>query len=289
MKVDTTAKQVLFSTVRIETHDAEGVGHGTGFFYTCNVDGENIPFIVTNAHVIEDAASGVLVFTKAGPEGPALGSRVTEVLGDVESLWHIHPTEDLAIMPFGPLVNSLIERGDKIFYSTVSGKIVASETEIEAFDAIEEIVVVGYPDAMWDEANNLPIVRKGITATPLSVRHEDERAFLVDAPIFTGSSGSPVFVMNFGAYPDGHGNINYGTRIKFVGLISDTYSMDIEGKMVKKPIPTKKKRVPEIKHPIDLGHVIRVDAFIDFVENKARELNEHVRWRDRYGKLPSSY
>lgn len=52
--------------------------------------------------------------------------------------------------------------------------------------------MVGYPDGIWDEFNNQPIVRRGITATHPKNDFNGKGEFLIDAVCFPGSSGSPV-------------------------------------------------------------------------------------------------
>ena len=42
---------------------------------------------------------------------------------------------------------------------------VATTTDLEALDFAEEVLVIGYPNALWDEANNLPLFSKGIAST----------------------------------------------------------------------------------------------------------------------------
>ena len=47
--------------------------------------------------------------------------------------------------------------------------------------AIEEIIMIGYPVGIWDSANNMPIVRKGITATRPDIDYEGRKEFMIDA------------------------------------------------------------------------------------------------------------
>ena len=54
--------------------------------------------------------------------------------------------------------------------------------------------MLGCPSGLFDEVNNLPIARRGITATPLPTYSYNGKAeFLVDIACFPGSSGSPIF------------------------------------------------------------------------------------------------
>ena len=67
----------------------------------------------------------------------------------------------------------------------------------------------------------MSIVRKGITATPIWNDFKGQEVFLVDAGVFPGSSGSPVFIYNRGTYPTKDG-IVVGNRLLFVGVMTQT-------------------------------------------------------------------
>jgi len=73
--------------------------------------------------------------------------------------------------------------------------------------------------------NNIPITRKGITATPLQMDFENTASFLVDAAIYNGSSGSPVFVFNQGSFYKPDGSVNIASRLKLVGIIHKVFNI----------------------------------------------------------------
>ena len=73
--------------------------------------------------------------------------------------------------------------------------------------------------------NKLPVIRQGITATPIWNDFNGEYKFLIDGGVYPGSSGSPVFICNQGAYSCNSG-IVVGSRLYFVGIISDTYQRE---------------------------------------------------------------
>ena len=54
--------------------------------------------------------------------------------------------------------------------------------------------MIGYPDGIWDSVNNLPVIRKGITATHPHISWNGKTEFLTDIASFPGSSGSPYFL-----------------------------------------------------------------------------------------------
>jgi len=62
--------------------------------------------------------------------------------------------------------------------------------------------MVGYPIGLWDEKNNYPIFRKGITATHPANDYNGKSEFMIDAACFPGSSGSPVYIIDELNYVD---------------------------------------------------------------------------------------
>jgi hypothetical protein len=68
-----------------------------------------------------------------------------------------------------------------------------SSFELAVLLAITDQSVARWEKDECDSANNLPIVRKSITATHPSIDYRERREFLIDAACFFGSSGSPVF------------------------------------------------------------------------------------------------
>lgn len=58
-------EQLCFNTVRIETLDInKNSFSGTGFFFNLSIDGEQVPLLVTNKHVVEGMISGKFVLTE---------------------------------------------------------------------------------------------------------------------------------------------------------------------------------------------------------------------------------
>ena len=63
-----------------------------------------------------------------------------------------------------------------------------------------EIIFIGYPRGFYDVVNNLPLLRKGVIASVPNVDFNGKGQVVIDAHIFPGSSGSPVFVNWDGSY-----------------------------------------------------------------------------------------
>lgn len=53
--------------------------------------------------------------------------------------------------------------------------------QLGELSAIEDIIMIGYPDGIWDSINNQPIIRRGITATQPKNNFNGKQEFLIDA------------------------------------------------------------------------------------------------------------
>ncbi|WP_158691044.1 trypsin-like peptidase domain-containing protein [Streptomyces sp. 351MFTsu5.1] len=224
MKIDTPTKELLFVTVRIVNEGAGGVRTvGTGFLLHKKVnDSSSILFIVTNKHVLADAQLLTLGFIARGDDGePKLGQREDVTIGNPGIAWvgHPDPEVDVAVLSIGEIIEQL---GQKIFYRTMPMSQMPVDGDGLFIDAIEEITFIGYPNGQQDPAHLTPIVRRGITATPLELPFSGKPSFLVDGSVFGGSSGSPVFLLNEGFYRSGPTSVAPGNRLVLVGVIAAT-------------------------------------------------------------------
>ena len=84
---------------------------------------------------------------------------------------------------------------------------------MDEIDAIEDIIFIGYPNGIWDSVNNMPILRKGSTATHPCLNYNGKKEFMIDAACFPGSSGSPVLIFNENGYKDKKGKYQGQTGI----------------------------------------------------------------------------
>lgn len=216
--------RLLFSTVRLEDYTNNSFSVGTGFFYYAH----NKLFLVTNKHVIDGVIKGRFSMLKSTTYNnewkPILGDTIHVNFEKKNFIGHPDEKIDVAVANVSPLLNALKEKGVEPFWMHISPNLVPTEKDTEIFfTPAEEIYFVGYPNGLWDDINNLPIIRKGITATPYYINFKDEKKFLIDASVFPGSSGSPVFIYYKGTFSDKFGKIYEGNKLYFIGIISKTY------------------------------------------------------------------
>lgn len=261
------AQQLLHSTVRIECRDARGnVSSGTGFNFSLEFDGIHVPGIITNRHVFQSAVQSDFHYTMADAEGRSIGRHERFSITDFGKAWigHPDPSVDLALLPTQPLFEELNKFGKRPFYINLGQGIIASSDMLATLDAIEEITMIGYPNGLWDDANNLPIVRPGITATPAAHDYRGRKEFLIDAACFPGSSGSPVFIFNTGSFA-GSGGLQIGSRLMLIGVLFAGHIHTAVGEIKVVPIPTSTMPVPISQIPNNLGICIHASKILDFI------------------------
>jgi hypothetical protein len=230
------AEQLAHSTVRIECDLPGGeLGTGTGFFYSLNrKDGQHIPVIVTNRHVVEGALKGRFILTLKDNEGsPKIGANHGFEVHNFHTLWKPHPdpTVDLCAMPMAPLFRAVQQEGLEFFYITLENSLIPTSAEIDDMLGMERIVMVGYPNGLWDSVNNLPIFRQGVLASDYKRDWNGKKEFLIDAACFPGSSGSPVMLFDIGSYQSRKGNFFGSSRVKLLGVLYAGPQHTVEGEI----------------------------------------------------------
>ncbi len=307
MEVQTIPEQLLFSTVRIETD----LGVGTGFILQVKINiGGSMIFLITNKHVIKDAKKISFFFTKAGlktlseeekktfykkiksfltrPEDEKNNVRDYPLIGEKLQLeingekWFEHPDAkiDLTLINISLALNNMEKNGNRIFIRSIPADLIPSKEFLQELDALENVIFIGYPNGIYDRKNLLPITRTGMTATPIYEDYEGEPQFLIDASVFPGSSGSPVFIYDKNGYKDKKGNTYMGSeRIIFCGVISSTLIRTDSGRLEFIEVPTKVLPMIETSQMIDLGVVIKSEKVKELVELYLNHLNEENRRR----------
>jgi hypothetical protein len=123
--------------------------------------------------------------------------------------------------------------------------------------------MVGYPISLWDSVNNLPLLRRGITATHPKIDYRGKPEFLIDAAVFPGSSGSPVYLYDFGAFHDGEES-KLGTRIYLLGINYKYIFQSGHGDIKVEDISTAQREYTEVRTPANRGIVIRANKLWEF-------------------------
>lgn len=262
-------EQLAYSTIRIVCELENGAtSTGTGYFYNFCFNSQNkrhIPALVTNKHVVENANKGVLIFSTQKDGKPIVGEHFKMIVNDFSN-WIMHPEDkvDLCVLPIAPIVEKIIEYGRTPYYISIRDDIIPSQAEIDEFTAMEDIIMIGYPNGIWDSTNNQPVFRKGITATHPAKDYEGRSEFMIDAACFPGSSGSPVFLLNLGGYQTRKGHVLGKGRIKLLGTLYAGPQFTAQGEIKVQKIPTQNRYLSLTNIPNNLGYVIKSSTLKDF-------------------------
>lgn len=254
-------EQLLFATVRIESDVQEEARVGTGFLFDFKVDeGKTIPVVVTCKHVVKGAIHGrfkLHLASKDDPRAPSSDSTFVQ-LGNFAQRWISHPNEDvdLCAMPLAPLLQEAQRHGLSPFLIRLDESLLPSTEELDRLQAVESVLMVGYPTGLWDEVNNFPLFRRGITASHPAIDYQGKSITVVDIACFPGSSGSPVLLADQGAYATKSG-VAIGTRVKLLGVLFQGPTLSEEGEIVIKNIPTSKRAFALTRVMIHLGFIIK--------------------------------
>lgn len=260
-------EQVLFSTLRIEllSEGGDPLGIGTGFLVKADIEkqpGKSVVLLISNKHVFEGGKKFIVNFHRRSSDGngPDLGRVYPFRAEDFSQAFYLHPdpNTDLACVN----VSSLIDRVQStIFFKFLTTDFFSNFTEPE-LDVGQKVVFVGYPDSRFDRKNNLPIVRDGIIASHPKVDFDGNKQFVIDAQVFPGSSGSPVFLnikeaqFNQGKIVVGGGGLPY----KFLGVVAATMIRN------NKVDFTPTQHVLSTQEVIGLGIVFKATALQDLIK-----------------------
>ncbi|MBN8584836.1 MAG: trypsin-like peptidase domain-containing protein [Ignavibacteria bacterium] len=220
-------EKLFFTTVRIATLNKNTYKRevGTGFFIRKQLkDDLSLVYLVTAKHVIDDM-SDCVIFMHATKEGKLdLGNPMRIELDKFGNDWIKHERFDVAILSIGPILNELKEKNTEPFLLFIDLDYSPVQEEIDEYiDGVEDVYFIGYPDDKYDKVNMIPIMRKGITATPYNINYNGESKFVIDASIYEGTSGSPILICNPDNFSLKGKGLHAGTRLFFLGLISRAY------------------------------------------------------------------
>lgn len=258
---------LLHSTVRITSiFNNNMIGTGTGFFFIFIINNTEIPVIVTNKHVVKNSIKGNFRLSLADVNGNWIKNAYIDInCEEFEKMWIMHPEEniDLCIMPIASLLQKAQEMGKNLYFKALDKNIIPSFEQIEKLTAIEDILMIGYPNGLWDSYNNMPIIRRGVTATNVKLDYNNKKEFLIDIAAFPGSSGSPVFIYNQGSYPVENG-IAVGNRLILLGVLYAGTQMSVEGNLEIIEVPTANIPITKSKIPNNIGIIIKIEKLLDF-------------------------
>jgi hypothetical protein len=262
--------QAQFITVRIQTEELDGsIGSGTGFLFRFKSidDSESYFVMITNRHVVEGAKRVHFRLTRQDTSGKPDYRSHHECFFDVASYQYcaFHPESDvdLCMIALGPAITAVSNTGNPPYLKAFTAEHILTEQQRLERKGVENILMVGYPNGLSDRIHNVPLIRKGITASPIYLAHEDRPEFVVDASCFPGSSGSPVVLYDHGCFIK-DGAAKFGTEVYLAGILYAGPYVQPDGSIQTRHIPTSAVTPDDIRIMINLGFCIRAEKILDF-------------------------
>lgn len=260
------SEMITYSTVLIKCQYSNGTaGSGTGFIINlCKDDKTNtcVPVLITNNHVVENSIQTVFEFCRADELGNPIDT-APFALNYTGNAWVHHPdsTVDLCCLFLADALNQLQTAKVKIFYIPLETSLIPTSEQLSQLFAIEDVVMVGYPDGISDTYNHKPIVRRGITSSHPYKDYQGKKEVLLDMACYHGSSGSPVFLLNQGSYAT-HEGLMVGNRMYLLGVLYGGLELNARGVLQFATLPNVPSPVTRI--PINLGIMIKSERILEF-------------------------
>lgn len=132
--------------------------------------------------------------------------------------------------------------------------------------------MIGYPDSLWDEYNNMPLFRKCHTATRIDLDWNGKKEFLIDGACYNGSSGSPIVLLEEGMYYSRKENTHKlgSTRMFLLGIQFATHLHQISGILEAQVDHKNKQIIPNLSSrssvPNNLGYVIKAERIKEILD-----------------------
>ncbi|MGZ0016783.1 S1 family peptidase [Yeosuana sp. AK3] len=260
---DKFQEQVFFTTARITIPQENGAGSsiGTGFLYKAPLnDGSDrfVVLLISNKHVFTNPKGKISFNFNKKKEGnqPDLGNLQTFHGQDFSGIYteHPNPAIDLACINASLVANPDVN----VFYKNINPEMVSDFSEENLIPGLD-VWFVGYPENRFDVVNNLPLLRKGYISSLPKVDFNSKNQFVIDAQVFQGSSGSPVFTSING-------------KFKLIGIVTET--MIKHGKL--QAIPTLQVGVG-IQQTLGLGIVLKATLLQELVDTAVAKVIESLR------------
>jgi hypothetical protein len=258
MKLDRFQEQIFFSTVRITIPSKSGSGAsiGTGFILRTHLnDTKNryVLLLISNRHVYGDTSQSIILnFHKKKADGsiPELGQIVTLKKRQFKGIYIGHPDPDVDLACIN--ISIITYPQHNIFYKSLNTKMFSDFSEDNLLPGAD-VWFIGYPENRFDIKHNLPILRRGYIASIPKVDFNDKHQFVIDAQVFQGSSGSPVFSP-------------IGSYFKFVGVVTETMIRNEKLQAVPTTIAFGVQQI------LGLGIVIKAPVVNELIDHATNEI-----------------
>lgn len=267
------SEKMMFCTVRLEALDGSS---GTGFFFSFNFNDKNVPILITNKHVVNNDPNQIMKFQLhlSDITRPTLSLNESFTV-TYQTKCFFHSKHDLCFTFANPLFEEVKKRtGKSVFSIQLSEDIIYDSKKLESLSALEKVVMVGYPNGLWDKTHNYPLFRQGYTSAHPAYDFNREGVGVVDMACVNGSSGSPIFILDEGAYFDKNTkSITMGERCIFLGILFAGPQTFYPIEMINIDVKLQQKPLPFTRSLINLGYYIKsyeLGEFKDYIKKMLR-------------------
>jgi hypothetical protein len=184
-----------------------------------------------------------------GADGAELGTTISLGPAIYTDVYRAHPNPDVDIALIN--VSGVFAGIEGLYHRNIGRSMWADFADDRLIPALE-IIFVGYPFGLYDQKNNLPILRAGRIASHPRADFDGKPEYIIDAQVFPGSSGSPVFVA-------------LGGEFKFAGVVGKTHFQDEQLGTVPAAL------AQTYRQYVGLGVVYKPEAVTDLLKSMARE------------------
>lgn len=160
IKISDITEKLLFNTIRLETTN----GIGTGSFFMFKINSIDVPIIITNSHVVSGKTIERVRFILHKTDKQECFGDGKQII-DMETNWFHHPKYDLCFAFAEPILKQLEANKIGVSIYMNNQKDIANDSLLSTLTAYEDVIMIGYPNGLYDCVHNLPLIRSGHTAT----------------------------------------------------------------------------------------------------------------------------
>lgn len=162
-----------------------------------------------------------------------------------------------------------------VFFKSLLESNIHTDQQLLDLRAIEDTIMVGYPVGIYDQYHNLPLFRKGITSSHPGIDYQNTSVGVLDIASFRGSSGSPVCIVNEGAYSLKSGTTKVGSnRFIFLGVLTWVGKLDTNNQIKMIEVPASTVPIVTTETMTNFGYYIKSREILQF---KSKIMDAYIK------------